>query len=177
MLLRGGRGEGMGGILTLQHLHPSLPSLTSFISFSFLLPSLSLSFSLPFHVSSLHLLLSPFTLLLSSLYHLSYFSYSSSSSSSSRTRSPKFHNQEEATCSRGVAARSLNSPLLQRVARADVDDVVAAEAQNPKERIAGSWVLRQLGECEVQEAGGGQLGITFDPAHPRHLLPVEVVNL
>lgn len=40
--------------------------------------------------------------------------------------------QEEAIPSTGVPRGALDPPLLHRVPRADVDDVVAAETKNPK---------------------------------------------
>ena len=50
--------------------------------------------------------------------------------------------QEEASPSAGVPRSALDPPLLHRVPRADVDDVVAPEAQNPEQRIIGLGSLR-----------------------------------
>lgn len=50
--------------------------------------------------------------------------------------------QEEASPSAGVPRSALDPPLLHRVPRANVDDVVAPEAQNPEQRIIGLGSLR-----------------------------------
>lgn len=137
-------------------LHVFLPSTRSLSSLqlyflsslhnlplSFLIPSfLHMLLPLPsflfHHLSTLLHLSKPILLLLQSL-----SSHNSFSSPSCPTCPRELPCQEEVAPSRRAPVGAFNPPLLHRVPRADVDDVVAPEAQNPAGKKKKGLSIRQ----------------------------------